>query len=199
MRLGIALALPILLAAPLLPAFGQEPTIEELNRMIEELDRAIEQTDELIGEHDAAIGAADEAIESIDRTLEQAAPYGAMAPIPLIGADGSTIDPQVGEDFEEAMWCLNGLDVFSQLVELDEDGATLINTGLDFFAGVAIEHADTLGLDHDSVISLLEEKRPDVVDTLETAMHPTQNMPMIDFCLEMTQLYSDMLAADGGQ
>lgn len=190
---------PLLIVSGLAMPAGAQPatglSADEINRMIEEIDRAIEQTDALIGQHNDAIREADEAIESIDRTLEAVSPYAGMAPIPLIGADGSMIDPEVGENFEEAMWCLNGLDIFSQLVLLDEGEMDIVSAGMDFFAGVAVENAQVLGLNDDAIRTMLDDDRPNVESELETRPHPV-NGTMIEYCVQMAALYYD-LYADG--
>lgn len=198
MRVLCGLAFLLLAGGFMGPAHAQtELTVEEINRMIEELDRAIEQTDEMIGQYDEAIGEADEAIAGIDRTLESVAPYAGMAPIPLIGADGATIDPQVGADFEEAMWCLNGLDVFSQLVALDAGEMAVVDSGMDFFAGLALENAQILGLNDDAVLTMLDEDRANVADELETRLHPVDGT-MLEYCMQMATLYYDLYAEGDG-
>ena len=196
MRFLKAVTMLVLLGGLLPPATGQEMTEEELNRMIEEIDRALAETDGLVEQHDEAISEVDRAIEGIDQTLGQAAPYAGMAPIPLIGADGTTIDPQVGQDFEEAMWCLNGLDIFSELVPLDEGEIALVNSGMDFFAGVALENAQTLGLSDDMVRTMLVDDRGSVFDALETRAHPTSGT-MIEYCMQMAVLYPDLFVESG--
>ncbi len=197
MRLLIAFMPAVFLAAMLCPAGAQDMSAEELERMIEELDAAIEQTDGLIEQADQGTEDADRTLDDIDRTLEQAGSAGAMAPLPLIGADGTEIDPRVGVDLDEALWCLNGLDVFSQMVTLDDGEMAVINSGLDFFADVAIESGQILGLNDSVVLTMLEEGRSEVIDTLDTAPHPTQSMTMIEYCVQAATLYHNIFAEAG--